>query len=82
MTDAELEEWRTQRLLPTQRRVLSIFKEWLTEHAMVEEDPPIARRLQDFLSEITAPPENVALAGEVMKTLSRVVSSMPRLLLR
>ena len=71
--DAELEDWRSRRLLPTQRRVLSMFKAWLSDHAMIEEEPEIARRLQDFLSEITAPPENVALASEVTKTLERMV---------
>lgn len=71
---AELEEWRIRCLLPTQRRVLSVFTTWLVEHSMIEDDPPIARRLQDFLAEITAPAENVGLAQQVMETLERLVS--------
>lgn len=73
VTAVELEEWRTKRLLSSQKRVLTIFVTWLVEHNMIEEDPPIAQRLQRFLSDIAAPPENAALAQEVMKTLSRLV---------
>lgn len=76
-TDAEVEEWRTKRLLPTQRRILAMFKTWLQEHEMIEDDPPIAHRLQDFLSEVLAGKSGnetlAALAGEVMKTLGRLV---------
>lgn len=74
ITMAELEDWKVRCLLPTQRRVLQVFTGWLVEHAMIEDDPPIARRLQDFLSEITGSAENVSLAQQVMKTLERLVS--------
>lgn len=73
VTAAELEEWRVKRLVPTQKRVLSIFMTWLVDHDMVEEDPPIARRLQDFLSEIRPPSENATMAAEVMQALERLV---------
>ena len=33
LSPAELDDWRTRRLLPTQRRVLLIFKTWLVDHA-------------------------------------------------
>lgn len=73
LTESELVEWKARCLLPSQHRVLSVFTTWLEDHAMIEDDPPIARRLQDFLAEITAPPENVVHAQKVMDTLKRLV---------
>ena len=43
---------------------------------MIEDDPPIARRLQDFLAEITAPAENAEHAQKVMETLKRLVCNL------
>ncbi|KAI0690763.1 ras guanine nucleotide exchange factor domain-containing protein [Cytidiella melzeri] len=74
---SELDEWKARCLLPSQRRVLSIFTTWLEEHSMVEDDPPIARRLQNFLAEITAPAENVVHAQKVMMTLERLTFAVP-----
>ena len=73
LTAVEFDEWRIRCLLPTQRRVLAVFTTWLVEHSMIEEDPPIARRLQQFLAEIPASAENVSLAEQVMKTLEHLV---------
>lgn len=73
---SELDEWKTRCLLPSQRRVLSIFTTWLEDHSMIEDDPPIARRLQDFLAEITAPAENAEHAQKVMETLKRLVCNL------
>ena len=73
LSPLEVTEWRAKRLLPAQRRVLLMLKTWLVDHAMIEDDPPIAARLQIFLETIKAPSENVALAREVMTTLERLV---------
>ncbi len=73
LTTVELEEWRTKRLLPTQRRVISIFTAWLVNHNMIGDDPPIARRLQEFLSEISGPADNLSMANQAMKTLECLV---------
>ena len=47
---------------------------------MIEDDPPIAHRLQDFLSEVLVRKSGnetlAALAGEVMKTLERLVRNI------
>ena len=40
---------------------------------MIEDDPPIAAKLQSFLTSITTPSDNVAVAREVMNTLERLV---------
>ncbi|KAJ3556493.1 hypothetical protein NM688_g2000 [Phlebia brevispora] len=77
VTATELEEWRTRRLLQSQRKVLAIFMSWLVDHNMIEEDPSVARRLQDFLSEISEPPDNVAAAQEVRQALERITFAVP-----
>jgi son of sevenless len=73
ISPSQLHEWKAKYLLPMQGRVLSIFTTWLEEHSMIEDDPPVARRLQSFLAEITSPQENVLHAQKVMKTLERLV---------
>ncbi|KAI0348122.1 ras GEF [Trametopsis cervina] len=77
LTVSELDEWRTRCLSPSQARVLSIFTIWLEEHRMIEDDPPIARRLQDFLGEIIASGGNESQAKQVMKTLERLTFAVP-----
>ena len=73
LTGAEADDWRLKRLYPTQCRVLSVFKAWLVGHRMIEDDPPIARQLQEFLTSVTTPAEIAAAAEEVMDTLKRLV---------
>lgn len=76
LTGSEADCWRMRLLYPTQRRVLAALRTWLVDHRMIEDDPSIARRLQAFLPEVAAPPENAAAAAEVMTTLERLVSAV------
>ena len=41
---------------------------------MVQDDPPVARRLQEFLASIVEPAANRVLAKQVMGVLERIVS--------
>lgn len=74
LSDAELDLWRTKKLLPTQKRVLGVFAVWMEHHRLVQDDPPVARRLQEFLSGIVEPAPNRVLAKQVMSVLERKVS--------
>ena len=73
LTGAEADDWRLKRLYPGQRRVLSVFKTWLVAYRMIEDDPPIARQLQEFLPSVTSPAEIATAAEEVMDTLKHLV---------
>lgn len=68
-----MEVWRQKKQLPVQRRVLAIFQAWLENHSMIQDDPPIACRLQEFLCSITTPQQNTAYAKQVMNILERLV---------
>lgn len=73
LTGAEADEWRLKRLYPIQHRVLCAFRTWLEDYRMIEEDPPIAQRLQKFLPRVTSPAEIALVAEGVMETLKRLV---------
>ena len=73
LTGSEADIWRLRRLYPTQRRVLDVFKNWLSGYRMIEEDPPIAQQLQAFLASITSPAEIAHAAEQVMETLKHLV---------
>jgi son of sevenless len=76
LTGSEADDWRVRRLYPIQHRVLAVFQTWLVDHRMVEDDPPIARRLQMFLAEVTAAKENADVAAEVGKSLEHMVCAL------
>ena len=73
LTGSEADEWRLRHLFPMQRRVLEVFRTWLVDHRMVEDDPLVARRLQAFLIGVPAGDKNASLAAEVMKLLEQMV---------
>ncbi|CAL1694311.1 unnamed protein product [Somion occarium] len=77
LSDAELDLWRTKKLLPTQKRVLGVFAVWMEHHRLVQDDPPVARRLQEFLSGIVEPAPNRVLAKQVMSVLERKTFDIP-----
>ena len=74
LSDAEQVLWREKKCFPTQKRVLLVFATWLEHHRMVQDDPPVARRLQEFLASIVEPAANRVLAKQVMGVLERIVS--------
>ncbi|EKM61468.1 uncharacterized protein PHACADRAFT_112102, partial [Phanerochaete carnosa HHB-10118-sp] len=77
LTGVEADDWRIKRLFPAQRRVLSVFETWLVHHRMVEDDPPVAQRLQTWLNSLVEASENIALASELLKTLERLTFAVP-----
>jgi len=76
LDDEEMEAWKQKRLRTTQRRVLTTFVTWLEHHRLVENEPPIAQRLQAFLLSITGPTGNKVTAKQVLKVLERMTFSI------
>ncbi|KAI0660561.1 ras GEF [Cubamyces menziesii] len=73
----ELEQWKEKKLKPTRRRVLSVLHVWLEEFGLLQDDAYLARRLVDFVSSVTSPPQLADTAREVLKSLERVMSVIP-----
>ncbi|PCH34105.1 ras GEF [Wolfiporia cocos MD-104 SS10] len=67
----ELDKWREEKLEPTQRRILAIFKLWAEEYGMSRDDPHIARRLNEFLTSLIPDSPFVATAQSLMEILRR-----------
>jgi son of sevenless len=74
LSPMEMDEWRNRKLLPTQNRVLTCLTTWLEDHGMLNEDPHIAQRMQEFLSLITQPPPLALTARLILGSLERLVS--------
>ncbi|KAI0830803.1 ras GEF [Trametes gibbosa] len=73
----ELEQWKEKKLKPTRRRVLAVLQIWTEEHGLLQDDGYLARRLVDFVSSITSPPQLASTAREVLKSLAHVMSVIP-----
>ncbi|TCD65471.1 hypothetical protein EIP91_002589 [Steccherinum ochraceum] len=72
LTVEETELWKQKKLRTGQKRVLSTFSTWLEHHRLVEDEPAVAQRLQEFLQSITSPTGNKVMAKQVMKVLERM----------
>jgi son of sevenless-like protein len=70
----EIDEWRERKLRPTQNRVLMCLTTWLEDYSMLNEDPHVARQMQEFLSLIQQPPQLALAARLILESLSRLVS--------
>lgn len=75
LTESEFDEWRDRCLQPTQRQVLTVFSMWLEEYRLLEEEPDISRRLNDFLRLITSPSPLAATAQGIIDSITRLVST-------
>ncbi|KAJ7103128.1 ras guanine nucleotide exchange factor domain-containing protein [Mycena belliarum] len=70
LTDEQAEEWREKMQLPTQRRTLTLFTMWLHDHRLLEEEPHIAQRLTDFLTQIVQPQPLALTAKLIIKSIA------------
>ncbi|KAH9858290.1 ras GEF [Lenzites betulinus] len=73
----ELEQWKEKKLKPTRRRVLAVLHVWTEEYGLLQDDAYLARRLVDFVSSITSPPQLANIAREVLKSLEHIMSVIP-----
>jgi son of sevenless len=72
LTESEFNDWRDRCLHPTQQSILNFFTMWLEEHRLLEEEPHISRRLNEFL-ELIKPPNPLAVTSQL------IVQSITRL---
>jgi len=76
LSPANVEDWKSRYLLPTQKRVLDLFIAWLEQHQLLEEEPHIARRLTDFLlSSVT--PVFPGEASDILHKIEQLTFSVP-----
>ncbi|KAJ7109784.1 ras guanine nucleotide exchange factor domain-containing protein [Mycena epipterygia] len=77
LTDAQAEEWREKMQLPTQRRTLTLFTMWLQDHRLLEEEPHIAQRLTDFLTQIVQPQPLALTAKLIIRSIEDLTFANP-----
>jgi son of sevenless-like protein len=73
LKEEEYEHWRREKLRPTQKRVLTVLAMWLEEYDLLNQDPEVAPKLQDFLSFIITPASLALTARHMLKSLERLV---------
>jgi hypothetical protein len=76
LSPLEMEDWRSRKLLPTQNRVLMCLTTWLEDYSMLNEDPHISQRMQDFLGLITQPASLALAARLILASLERLVCDL------
>jgi hypothetical protein len=76
MSVPELCEWKERKQRPTQIQVLTCLTTWLEDYGMLNEEPHLARQVQDFLSSIQQPLEVALAACIVLQSLSKLVSQL------
>jgi son of sevenless len=74
LSEEEFKRWKREKLRPTQKRVLTVLTMWLEEYDLLNQDPEVAPKLQDFLRVIVTPPALALTAKHMLKSLERLVS--------
>ncbi|KAI9444951.1 ras GEF [Lactarius indigo] len=77
LTEEEFDLWRREKLRPTQKRVLTVLTMWLEEYDLLNQDPEVAPKLQDFLSLIISPSSLALTAKHMLKSLERLTFAEP-----
>ncbi|KAF8807994.1 ras GEF [Phlegmacium glaucopus] len=75
LTELEYVDWKSNHRNPVQRLVLKVFKIWLTDYHLLEEEPHIAPRLRDFLTQNVYPPHRT-IAITIIQTIDRLTSNL------
>lgn len=77
LSEEEFEQWKREKLRPTQKRVLTVLTMWLEEYDLLNQDPEVAPKLQDFLRLIVSPPALALTAKHMLKSLERLTFADP-----
>ena len=75
LSEEEFRRWNREKQRPTQKRVLTVLTMWLEEYDLLDQDPEVPPKLQDFLCLIVNPPALALTAKHILKSLERLVSS-------
>ncbi|KAI0068002.1 ras GEF [Artomyces pyxidatus] len=78
LSEAEFEQWKREKLRPTQKRVLTVLTMWLEDHDLLNQEPEIAPRLQEFLSLIVSPAAMTLTAKHMLISLERLTFAEPQ----
>lgn len=73
LTEDEFDHWRREKLRPTQKRVLTVLTMWLEDYDLLNQDPEVAPKLQNFLSLVISPATLALTARHMLKSLERLV---------
>jgi son of sevenless len=71
------DEWKDKRLYPTQRHILKLFRMWLQDFRLLEEEPNIAGRLTEFLHPIKSPQWQAHHASQIVEAIKELVCVFP-----
>ena len=74
LSEEQFEQWKKEKLRPTQKRVLIVLTMWLEEYDLLNQDAEVAPKLQDFLGLVISPPTLALTAKLMLKSLERLVS--------
>jgi son of sevenless-like protein len=74
LSEEEFEQWKREKLRPTQTRVLIVLTMWLEEYDLLNQDAEVAPKLQEFLGLIISPSTLAFTAKHMLKSLERLVS--------
>jgi son of sevenless len=74
LSEDEFNQWKREKLRPTQKRVLTVLTMWLEEYDLLNQDAEVAPKLQEFLGFVSSPPTLALTAKHMLKSLERLVS--------
>ncbi|KAI9511742.1 ras guanine nucleotide exchange factor domain-containing protein [Russula earlei] len=77
LSEEEFEQWKREKLRPTQKRVLTVLTMWLEEYDLLNQDAEVAPKLQDFLNLVISPPSLAFTAKLILKSLERLTFAEP-----
>ncbi|KAJ7755059.1 ras guanine nucleotide exchange factor domain-containing protein [Mycena maculata] len=77
LTEEQAAEWRERMQIPTQSRTLTLFTMWLQDHRLLEEEPHIAQRLTDFLTQIVQPQSLALTAKLIIRSIEDLTFANP-----
>ncbi|GJJ13429.1 hypothetical protein Clacol_007683 [Clathrus columnatus] len=66
----EFNEWKDKKLRPTQARVLHVLTVWVDNYGLIQDDPRVIPRLQDFLELIHSPPQHAQNARLILQNIA------------
>ena len=73
LSEEEFEQWKREKLRPTQKCVLTVLTMWLKEYDLLNQDPDVASKLQDFLCLIVTPPALALTVKHMLKSLEHLI---------
>lgn len=73
LSTSEASDWKQKKLRPMQKRILDVFRMWLEDYDLLNQDHEIASSLSDFLRSIQQPSSLSLTAKHILISLERLV---------